>query len=55
MKYPQTRQGKAKRRYAADVQRSKHSAGKQFNPHNGEPHTKKCLDEQRSAGLRRKR
>lgn len=55
MKYPQTRQGKAKRRYAADVQGSKHSAGKQFNPHNGEPHTKKWLAEQRALGRRRKR
>lgn len=38
------------RRKAQDATRSS-----QFNPHNGEPHTKKWLDLQRAAGLRRKR
>lgn len=55
MKYPRTRQGMARRRNACDVQTSKHSAARQFNPHNGELHTKKWLDQQRAAGLRRKR
>lgn len=54
-KYPNTKEGKRTRRYAADVQCSKHGAGKQFNPANGEPHTKAWLDHQRAIGLRRKR
>ena len=54
-KYPNTKQGKARRRTACDAQTSKHAPSKQFNPHNGEPHTKKWLDDQRTIGLRRKR
>ena len=55
MKYPHTRQGMARRRAACDVQCSKHAPSRQFNPHNGEPHTKKWLDRQRALGLRRSR
>ena len=47
-KYPRTKAGMCKRRMAADA-----GHNKQFNPHNGEPHTKKWLDEQRRLGLRR--
>ena len=54
-KYPNTKHGKRNRRNAADWQGGKHCAGKQFNPHNGEPHTKVWLDHQRAIGLRRKR
>ena len=54
-KYPNTKEGKRMRRYAADVQYGKHAAGKQFNPANGEPHTKAWLDHQREIGLHRKR
>ena len=49
-KYPRTKVGMRKRRMAADV-----GMNKQFNPHNGEVHTKKWLEEQRRFGLRRKR
>lgn len=45
MKFPKTRQGLARRKEHPE----------QFNPANGEPHTKKWLKEQREAGLRRKR
>ena len=38
-KYPRTKQGMARRRYACDTQYSKHSVARQFNPHNGELHT----------------
>lgn len=54
-KYAHTKQDMKNRRQACDGQRSKHAASKQFNPHNGEPHTKKWLDQQRAAGIRRKR
>lgn len=49
MKYPRTRQGMARRRAQGAHK------GSQFNPHNGEPHTKKWLDRQRALGLRRSR
>ena len=54
-KYPNTQKGKRMRRCAASAQCSKHAAGKQFNPANGEPHTAKFLDEQRKIGSRRRR
>ena len=46
-KYPRTKEGMAKRRSACDVQCSKHSAAKQFNPHNA-----KWLAEQRRVSKR---
>lgn len=49
-KYTRTKAGMRKRRMAADV-----GQNKQFNLHNGEPHTKAWLDHQRAIGLRRKR
>ena len=55
MKFPRTKQGMARRRYSADVGISKHSCGRQFNPHNGEPHTAKWLEQQRKWGHRRRR
>ena len=54
-KYPHTKEGMAKRRATIAAGSSKHSAGKQFNPANGEPHSAKWLAEQRKLGLRRKR
>lgn len=52
-KYPRTKEGMAKRRSACDLQCSKHAARKQFNPHNGEPHTAKWLAERRLAKQRK--
>jgi len=49
-KYPRTKAGMRKRRMAADVRQNK-----QFNKHNGEVHTKKWLEEQRTFGFRRAR
>lgn len=50
-KYPHTKQGMAKRRnHAIALPRNS-----QFNPSNGEVHTKKYLAASRNAGLRRKR
>ena len=49
MKYPRTRQGMARRKADGLKTRS------QFNPHNGEPHTKRWLDAERKLGLRRMR
>ena len=44
-KYPRTKVGMRKRRMAADV-----GMNKQFNPHNGEVHTKKWIDEHKKRG-----
>ena len=54
-KYPHTKQGMARRRRACEAQYSKHSAAKQFNPHNGEVHSARWLTEQRKLGRRRNR
>lgn len=54
-RYPRTKDGMAKRRNNADIGRSKHRPGLQFNPNNGEPHTAKWLAEQRKMGRRRPR
>ena len=35
------------RRSAADLQSSKHAPGRAFNPANGEPHTKRWLDDRK--------
>ncbi len=51
-KYPHTKQGMAKRRNHAIASATRNP---QFNPSNGEVHTKKFLAEQRNAGLRRRR
>ena len=45
MKYSRTRQGMVRRKDHRE----------QFNPHNGEPHTRAWLEHQRRAGLRRRR
>ena len=49
MKYPRTKKGMAKRRAEGLSTRS------QFNPNNGEPHTKAFLEMERNCGLRRRR
>ena len=54
-KYAHTKQGMKNRRQACISQSSKHAPGRQFNSANGEPHTKKWLDDMRAFGLRRKR
>ena len=54
-KYPRTKDGMAKRRNAVIASHSKHGAGRQFNPANGEPHTAKFLAKERAEGRRRKR
>jgi len=54
-RYPRTKRGMAKRRNNADVGRSKHRPGLQFNPNNGEPNSARWLAEQRKLGLRRPR
>lgn len=54
-KYPRTKKGLQKRRDNIDRGYSKHRAGLQFNPANGEPHTEAWLEERRRYGMRRKR
>ncbi len=45
MKYPKTKQGMVRRKNHPE----------QFNPINGEPHTRAWLEDQRRVGLRRRR
>lgn len=52
-KYPRTKDGLARRRNNAECGYSKHRPGLQFNPHNGEPHSAKWLEQERAAGSRR--
>ena len=55
MKYPRTTDGLRKRINNIEHGYSKHRAGRNFNPNNGEPNTQKWLDHMRSIKRRRDR